>query len=144
MMLLGTYGNVQSRGLVKFFMGFSAMYVITTSSLKSVIVGALNPVNHNILYQGYRQTSIYLLATQRTSYLKKYTNLSRKDKIVPKISDCKPRNILTHFGVHKYIFADTQYRNLHQFPVTMSRVTYFMLRAHTETGVNHSQQRENS
>ena len=36
----------------------------------------------------------------------------------------------------------THHGNLHQFSVTMSRVTYFILRAHAGTGVSHSQHRK--
>ena len=38
----------------------------------------------------------------------------------------------------------TQHGNLHQLSVTTSRVTYFILQAHTGTGVSHSQYRANS
>ena len=39
--------------------------------------------------------------------------------------------------------AGTQHGSLHQLSVTMIRVTYFVLRAHTGTGVSHSQHRRN-
>ena len=38
----------------------------------------------------------------------------------------------------------TKQGNLHQLSVTTSRVTYFILRAQTGTGVSHRQQRKNS
>ena len=37
---------------------------------------------------------------------------------------------------------DTQHGNLHRLSVTMSRVTYFILRAHTGSGVSHGQHRK--
>ena len=42
--------------------------------------------------------------------------------------------------------AGTQHRNLHQLPVsvTMSKVTYFILRANIGTHVSHSQHKKNS
>ena len=49
----------------------------------------------------------------------------------------------TCFGAYFYS-PDTQDGNKHQLSVTMSRVSSFILRAHTGTGVSHSQQRENS
>ena len=39
--------------------------------------------------------------------------------------------------------AGTQHGNLHQLSVTMSRVTYFIPRIHTGTGVGHGQHRKN-
>ena len=47
------------------------------------------------------------------------------------------------FAAYLY-FAGTRHENLHQLSVTMSRVTYSILRAHTGTGVSHSQHRKNS
>ena len=47
------------------------------------------------------------------------------------------------FWCHLYS-AGTQHVNLHQLSVTMSRVTYFILHAHTGTLVSHSQHRKNS
>ena len=46
-------------------------------------------------------------------------------------------NSNTCFGAYSY-FAGTQHGNLHQLSVTMSRVTYFILRAKTRTNVSHS------
>ena len=46
------------------------------------------------------------------------------------------------FGAYLYS-ADTQHRKLHQLSVTMNKVTYFILRAHTGTVVSHSQHRKN-
>ena len=40
--------------------------------------------------------------------------------------------------------AATKQVNLHKLSVTTSRVSYFILRAHTGTGVSHSQHRRNS
>ena len=40
--------------------------------------------------------------------------------------------------------AGSHYGNLHQLPVTMSRMTYFILQTHTGTGVSHSQHWKNS
>ena len=47
------------------------------------------------------------------------------------------------FGARLYS-AGTQHRNLRHLFVTLSRVTYFILRACTGTGVSHSQHRKNS
>ena len=49
----------------------------------------------------------------------------------------------TCFGAHLYS-AGTQHGNFHQLSVTISRVTYFMVRAHTGTGVSQSQHRKNT
>ena len=38
----------------------------------------------------------------------------------------------------------TQHESLHQLSAMMSRVTYFILRAHTGTDVSHSQHRKDS
>ena len=44
-----------------------------------------------------------------------------------------------------YLYStDTQRGNLYQLPVNMSRLTYFILRAHTGTDVSHSLHRKNS
>ena len=43
-----------------------------------------------------------------------------------------------------YISRDAQHGNLHQLSVTMSRVTFLILRAHTGTGLSHSQHKKNS
>ena len=40
--------------------------------------------------------------------------------------------------------AGTQHGNLHQSSITTSRVTYFILRAHTGTGVSHNKHRKHS
>ena len=48
------------------------------------------------------------------------------------------------YCIGDYLYAGTKHRNLHQLSGTMSRVTYFILRAHTGTGFNHSQHRKNS
>ena len=45
----------------------------------------------------------------------------------------------------KYMFwAGTEHRNLHHMSVSISRVTYFLLQAHTETDVSHNQHRKSS
>ena len=52
------------------------------------------------------------------------------------------KNSNTCFGTHLYS-AGTKHGNLHQLSVTMSRVTYFILRSHIGTVVSHSQHRKN-
>ena len=64
---------------------------------------------------------------------KKYTNLSRKDKIISTMSKYQPRNTAAY--VHG---------NLNHLSVPTSRVTYFILQAHKRAGVSHSQRRKNS
>ena len=61
-------------------------------------------------------------------------------QIISTISERKPRK---SFGVYLES-AGTQKRNRHQLSATMSRVTCFILRAHTGTGVSHRQHRKNS
>ena len=61
--------------------------------------------------------------------------------MISTISEFKPRKTITCFGAYLY-FAETQHGNLHQLSVTMSRVTYLILRAYTATGVSHSQHRK--
>ena len=53
------------------------------------------------------------------------------------------RNTTTCFGAYLNS-AGTQHGNLHQLSVTMSRMTYFILRAHTGTGASHRQHRKHS
>ena len=53
------------------------------------------------------------------------------------------KNNNTCFGAYLYS-AGTQHGNLQQLYVTISRLTYFILRAHTGTGVRHSQHMKNS
>ena len=52
------------------------------------------------------------------------------------------KNNTTCFRTYLYS-ADTQLASLHQFPVTMSKVTCFILWAYTGTGLSHSQHRKN-
>ena len=47
----------------------------------------------------------------------------------------------TYFGAYLYAVG-TQHGNMLQLSVTTSRVTYFILRVHTGTGVSHSQHRK--
>ena len=48
-------------------------------------------------------------------------------------------------SVEAYLYsAGAQHGNLHQFSVKMSRVTYFILRAHTGFSISHSQHKKNS
>ena len=49
----------------------------------------------------------------------------------------------TCFGAYLYS-AGTQHKNLHHLSVAISRVTCFILRANTGTGVSNSQHRKNS
>ena len=49
------------------------------------------------------------------------------------------KNNNTCCGAYLY-FAGSEHGNLHQVSVTMSRMSYFILRANTGTGVSHSQQ----
>ena len=53
------------------------------------------------------------------------------------------KNNQTCFGTYLYS-AGTKQRNLRQLSVTMSRMTYSILRAYTRTSVSHSQHRKNS
>ena len=52
------------------------------------------------------------------------------------------KNNNTYFRAYSYSVG-TQHGNLHPLSVTMSRMTYFILRAHTGTGASHSQRRNN-
>ena len=63
-------------------------------------------------------------------------------KLYPQFRNANPENNDTCFGAYLYS-AGSQHGNLHHLSVTMSRVTYFILRAHTATGVSHSQLRKN-
>ena len=53
------------------------------------------------------------------------------------------KNCNTCFGAYLYS-TGTQHGNLQKLSVMMSRMTYFILQAHTGTGVSHSQHRKNS
>ena len=64
-------------------------------------------------------------------------------QIISTISEHKPRKAITYFGAYSYS-AGTQHGNLQQLSVLMSRVTYFILQAHTGTGASRSQHRKNS
>ena len=99
-----------------------------------------SPVNHKGLYQGWKQTSIFLLAILLTSHkTTKFLfttttlcqNASRRDH------HNKPEHNNTCFGTRLYSVG-TQHRNLHQLSVTTSMVTDFILWADTETCVSHS------
>ena len=52
-----------------------------------------------------------------------------------------PKHSNTRSGACLYS-AGTQHGNLHKLSITTSRVTYFILQAHTGTGVSQSQHRE--
>ena len=64
-------------------------------------------------------------------------------KLHPQVRNANQTNNNTCFGAYLHS-TGTQHGNLHQLSVTMSRVTYFILRAHTGTCVSHSQHRKNS
>ena len=64
----------------------------------------------------------------------------RKSKLYPQFRNANTENPNTCFGANLHS-AGTQHRNLHQLSLTKSRVTYFILRAHTVTGVSYSQHR---
>ena len=126
----------------------------------------------HIIYQSWKRTSIYLLVihstdyyttnlicqttalcqifheetntTQRASYFIHHINLSRKGKFpIHNFEMPNQKNNNTCLGAYLYS-AGTQHGSLHQSSVTMHRVTDFILRANTGTGVSRSQHRKNS
>ena len=110
--------------------------------LVSWLVGALSSVPHRGLYQDWKQTSVYLLVIHSTSHYT--TNLFYWDHNSNEIHNSglqtqKYNN--TSSGAYVYS-TGTQHGNLHQLSVTMSRVTYFILRANIGTSVSRSQAQE--
>ena len=72
--------------------------------------------------------------------------LKPKLKLYPQFRNAKPeakKNNDTCFGAYLHS-AGTQHGNLHQLSVTLSRVTYFILRSNTGTYVGHSHHRKYS
>ena len=65
-------------------------------------------------------------------------------QIISTTSECKSRKTIIQVLELIYIPRAVNTGNLHQLSVTMSRMTYFILRASTGTAVNHSQQRRSS
>ena len=77
-------------------------------------------------------------AVQHTSYFTEDTNLSRKVKIyIYNFEMTNQQNNSTCVRACLYSVG-TQHWNLQQLSVMTSRVTYFILRAHTGTRVSHS------
>ena len=83
----------------------------------SSLVGALSPVNHKGLHQGWTQTSLYLQVIHFTSH-----------------------HTTSHVG---FFFSLLIFRGHSVREPASSRVIYFILRAYTGTSVNHSQRRKN-
>ena len=108
--------------------------------------GASSPVNHKRLYQRWKQTSIYLPVNHSTSHYNTsifFSNHNSERRSRKTNNNNNNKKAPTCIGAYLYS-AGTQHRNLHQLSVTMNRVTCSILRAHTETGVSHSQHRTNS
>ena len=94
------------------------------------LVGAFSQVSHKELYQGWKQTSVYLLVIHSASH---YTSHFLSEHILISLGKTKshlqflnanPENN-TCFGAHPY-FAGTVERNLHQLSVTMSKVIFLV------------------
>ena len=105
------------------FWTFCVTLILTTTEqsnlftrlLFCLLVGALSPVNHKGLHQGWTQTSLYLQVIHFTSH---YTT--------------------SHVFFLAYLYsAGTQHRNLHP-------AGWPILRAYTGTNVSHSQHRKKS
>ena len=107
----------------------------------SWLLGALSPVNHKGLHQGWKQASIYLLVIYSTSHYTASLFFSFFSNRIPNyihnFGTKAQKNSNTCFGACLYS-AGTQHRNLHHMSVTMYRVTYLIRRAYTRTGVSHS------
>ena len=100
------------------------------------LVCALSPVNPDELYQSWKQSSIYPLVSHSTSHYMTsvfFSNYNSND-----IHNFRPK---THKNNNMFwnlfIFRGTEHGNLHQLPVTISRVTHFILQAHTGSDVSH-------
>ena len=111
----------------------------------SYLVGALSPVSHKGLYQGWKQT--FLLENYSTTTIPQVSFSQTTTQTIATISEHKPWKLQqqnhTCFGAYLYS-EGTKHGNLHQLSVTVSRMTYFILPAHTGTGVSHSQHRKYS
>ena len=86
------------------------------------IVGALSPVNHKALQQGWKQASIYLLAIHSTSHYTRSLFFSNHDSnSIHNIGMPTPKNGFWSL----FIFAGTQHRNLHStgWPISLCRPT---------------------
>ena len=120
----------------------------STEGIKWLILDGLSPVGHKWLYH-YR-------AENKAQSI---SELFIPQIIIPQVSFSQIsnhwQNYIHNFGmltqknnntcVEAYLQSTgTQHRNLHQLSVMMSRVTYFILRAHTGTGVSHSQHSKNT
>ena len=120
-------------------------FVLCPVTRVGYLVGALSPVNQKELYTSGLRTrlnpppshsfhkSLYqksLFSNHRQNYVHNFGTQTHKNKN-------------TCFVAYLYSMG-TQHRNLHQLSVTMSRVTYFILQAHTGAGVSHSQHSKNS
>ena len=127
------YGNTSGKELARKSAGIAHSKSSKPVELVSQLVGALSPVNHKGLYQGCKQTS----SLSPTYSFHKFF-FSNHNSIMSIISVHKPRKTITHDYFEAYLYsAGTQRGNLHQLSATMSRVTCFILRAHTGTGVSH-------
>ena len=106
--------------------------------LFSWFVGALSPVNHKELHEGYKQTSICLQVIYSTSHYSLF--LKPQLKVYPQFWNTNPeeekkpkpnQHSNTCFAAY-VLFCGHSTRQ----PAS-SRVTYFILRAYTGTGVSH-------
>ena len=121
-----------------------ALFVQFQKRLISNLADALSPTDHKGLYQGWKQTSIHLLVIHSTNrHTTSFFFSNHNSNYIHNFGTQTQKNNSTCFGAHFYSVG-TQHRNLHQSSVTMSRMTYSILLAHTETGVSHSKYRNNS
>ena len=82
-----------------------------------------------------------------SSYFTENTNPCRQVKTIITISKNKFRKRITLVlgPIYIYIYSEgSEEGNLHQLSVTMSKTTYFSLRANTGAGVSRSRRRKNS
>ena len=85
----------------------------------------------------------YFIQKPTQSYVTDHTNLSRKDKIISKISERKPRRTITYFGAYIYFHfhwhstrepTTTVCIDEHGWPILFSRPTQEPVLATASTG----------
>ena len=108
------------------------------------LVSSLSPVNHKGLKKGLKiNFNLCPSYSFHKSLDHKSPFLETQLKVYPHFPTTNQEKQPCIF-CSLFIFRGHSTRDLHQLSVTMSRVTYFIMWAHTGTGVTHSQQTKSS
>ena len=137
---------LKSLGVIQTPLSTQARTVLPACPNKLIrwLVGALSPVSHKGLFQGWKQTSVYLLVLHSTSHQTTSVLFSNHNSnYIHNFGTQTQKNNSTCFETYLNS-TGTQNGNLHQLSVTMSWLTYFILHVHTGIDVRHSQHRTNS